>query len=598
MNTLSLSGNSRAPLRIAAIYLAVSVCWIVFSDRIVSLLVHDPALMTELQTFKGWFFVGTTALLIYLLLQREIVALHQTLERLRASRQELRDILDVMPVGIALTDGTAIEYTNVSFSELFGYSLDEIATEEQWFLHAYPDPNYRETLVRMWREELAQAREGGTPIRPVEVRVSCKNGTLRHVIVNTQLIGERILVIFTDITERERLQSELGKIHKLESIGVLAGGIAHDFNNILTGIMGNLSYARMLLEPDHPAGTPLASAEQASLRAAELTRQLLTFSRGGEPIKKVVVIGRLIEETAILMLRGTNVRLELHIDNPVESVEADEGQIGQVLTNIIINAVQAMPDGGVLRIAAVSVELEDGVLPPLPAGRYVRIVISDEGTGIAEEIRGRIFDPYFSTKPAGSGLGLASAYSIVIRHGGAIAVESPPGKGASFIIHLPSCDAELPEQPACAPVPGEAGLRHASVLLMDDEEMIRDLAASMLDHLGYDVVTCADGAKAVEHYAERLSAGTPYDAVIMDLTVPGGMGGVEAAGRILALDAGAGLIVSSGYSHDPIMAEFGRYGFQGVLVKPYRAAELACVLEEVLAGKRAEVASADQGGES
>jgi two-component system, cell cycle sensor histidine kinase and response regulator CckA len=286
MDTNPLRGKTRGPLHIATIYLAVAVLWLLFSDRIVSSLVASPGLLHEIQTLKNWLFVIGTAWLIYVLLKREISTYQSVTEHLRKSRQELLDILDAMPVGIVLTDGVNVEYVNISFSDRFGYSLDEIPTDRQWFLLAYPDPVYREQLVASWKDELARARQSGASIRPFEVKVTCKSGKVRHAIANTQLINNRIVVILTDITERELMQNELVKMQKLESIGVLAGGIAHDFNNILTGIMGNLSFARLILEPGHAACQSLESAEKASERATELTRQLLTFAQGGSRSRK------------------------------------------------------------------------------------------------------------------------------------------------------------------------------------------------------------------------------------------------------------------------------------------------------------------------
>jgi len=587
MDSTPLRDQSRGPLKIVIIYLALAVLWILFSDRLVAALVTDPEAITRVQTLKGWLFVLCTACLFYVALKREISTCWTMTGHLQKSRQELRDILDAMPVGIALTDGVTIEYININFSERFGYSLDEIPTDEQWFLLAYPDPVYREQLIGAWRAEMDRARESGAPIRPFEVKVTCKNGQVRHAIANTQLINNRIMVILTDITERELLHNELIKMQKLESIGVLAGGIAHDFNNILTGIMGNLSYARLLLAPSHVARLPLEAAENASKRAAGLTRQLLTFAQGGEPIKTVVAVNRLITETVTLMLRGTGVRGEIRIDEAVRAIEADEGQIAQVLNNVLINAVQAMPGGGVLQVTAGNQRLDAGNTVALPEGDYVRITIVDEGCGIPEEIQARIFDPYFSTKESGSGLGLASAYSIVTRHGGHIGVESTVGKGAVCTILLPATD-KVPPALLAGQVntPSAARSREReAILVMDDEAVIRDLATTMLTHLGYEVRTCAEGEAAIRLYEEALAAGCPYVAALMDLTVPGGMGGLEAARRILALDGAACLVVSSGYSHDPVMSEPQTHGFAGVLAKPYTLADLDQVLQAVLAAR-------------
>lgn len=576
--------RSHGPLKIAGIYLVIAALWILFSDRLVFSWIHDQAWREIMQTFKGWLFIVGTSWLIYVLLKREIATYSTTTEHLKKSRQELLDILDAMPVGIMLTDGRTIEYININFSERFGYSLDELPIDDQWFLLAYPDPAYRRELVGEWRAELDKARESGSWIRPFEVKVTCKDGHVRQAIVNTQLVGNRVVIIFTDITEREMLRNELIKMQKLESIGVLAGGIAHDFNNILTGVIGNLSYARQLVSQEHVAGPPLAAAEKAAKRATELTRQLLTFARGGEPVKKVVAVDHLIEEAMALMLRGTNVRGEIRVNKEVRAIEADEGQIAQVLHNVIINAVQAMPDGGILRVEAGNVRLDATSTIALPAGEYVRITIADEGCGIPEEIQERIFDPYFTTKEFGSGLGLASAYSIMSRHGGSISVESADARGTTCTLLLPATEKPLPvesRQTVGRQSAGRDRIRRA-ILVMDDEQTIRDLATTMLGYMGYTVHTCEDGEAAVRLYREARDKGAGYAVVLMDLTIPGGMGGLEASRRILALDKDACLVVSSGYCQDPVMAEYHTHGFAGVLAKPYTMAELEQVVTSVL----------------
>ncbi len=572
------------PLKIAIIYLLVSLLWIVFSDQLVVLLFQESQVITRVQTLKGWFFVGATAVLIYLLMRREIATYKRTSESLAKSSQELRDILDAMPVGIAITDGTTIEYININFNQRYGYTLDEIPTDEQWFLLAYPDPEYRESLIGQWRKALMRAREQGTPIKPFEIRVTCKNGEVRQAIANTQMIGARIVVIFTDITERELLQNELVKVQKLESIGLLAGGLAHDFNNILTGIMGNLSYAQILLDPQAPAYGPLKAAESAATRAVELTGQLLTFARGGEPVKKVIAIGALINESMTLMLRGSKVKGEVEYRADLWCVEADPGQISQVLNNIIINAVQAMPDGGSLSITAENCPVREGAISALSPGDYVCVSLADNGPGMEPATLERIFDPYFTTKVEGSGLGLASAYSIIHRHGGDIEVESTLGQGTKFTLLLPATEALPAEEKGEIPLQVEPkGERSRRILVMDDEAVVCDIASDMLQYLGYEVDLCNDGMEAISLYEQATASGKGYDAVIMDLTVPGGLGGKEAAQQILARDPQACLIVSSGYSHDPIMADYRSHGFQGVLPKPYKIGTMGQVLATVLA---------------
>jgi len=393
-----------------------------------------------------------------------------------------------------------------------------------------------------------------------------------------------LVVICEDITEHRRMQHELFRSQKLESLGVLAGGIAHDFNNILTGILGNISLAQRYLDAGHKSHGALCQAEQAAKRATELAHQLLTFARGGQPITRAVATRHLVEESLSLILRGTNVKGVLEAADGLDALEADPGQVSQAFNNLVINAVQAMPSGGTLTIQAENITLDDINPYNLPAGRYVRFLFSDEGCGIAPEILGNVFDPYFTTKPGGTGLGLASVHSIVAKHGGSIQVSSVVGSGTVFEMLLPSTDAALAEPEGVAPgADGHSG--GGRLLIMDDEEIIRSLLTEMLEDFGYRVDACESGDEALALYSTAQRTGTPYEGVIMDLTIPGGMGGVETARRILDLDPEARLIVSSGYSSDPVMADFTAYGFCAAIIKPYRVGDVEQVLNECLSQK-------------
>ena len=390
-----------------------------------------------------------------------------------------------------------------------------------------------------------------------------------------------VIGIMVDVTDRRKYEEDRLKMDKLESLGVLAGGIAHDFNNIITGILGNISLARIYLDASHKSSRPLGAAEKASQRAAELAHQLLTFARGGLPIKKTITLQHIINECVSFNLLGSNVQGIVDIPDSLYAVEADEGQISQAFGNIIMNGVQAMPGGGALEIHGENVTLGDKNGMALPPGNYVKIEFIDKGCGIAVENRKKIFDPYFTTKAKGTGLGLSSAYSIIIRHGGFIDLHSVVGAGTTFTCYLPSTGEILPEQRAdresqdiSAPVSG-------TILVMDDEEMILDIAAEILDYLGYQATTCTRGEEAVALYKSAKESGSPFYAVIMDLTIPGGMGGKEAAEKILEIDPDACLIVSSGYSVDPVMAHYRSYGFRGAVGKPYEAKEIAHVLSAV-----------------
>lgn len=390
-----------------------------------------------------------------------------------------------------------------------------------------------------------------------------------------------VVLVFRDITSATRLEQEVLKAEKLESVGILAGGIAHDFNNILTGILGNITLAQMRIDSDEKASKRLAEAEKACQRARDLTRQLLTFSRGGEPVRKSTCLRQLLFDWVGFALRGSNVSAEFDIPPTLWPVDIDEGQISQVINNLVINADQAMPDGGVLHIRAENLDIDQENGLSLTTGKYVRVEVRDEGIGISGENLTKIFDPYFTTKPKGVGLGLASSYAAMKRHDGLITAQSRVGIGTIFHVYLPASKTQADPLQVCgnAAKPGRG-----RVLVMDDEELVRDLAAEMLQNLGYQPSEAGDGREAVHAYQGSASDGRPFDVVILDLTVPGGIGGVEALKTLRSLNPELKAIVSSGYSNDPVMAEFRTYGFNGVLVKPYSLTAMSEVLQEVMNG--------------
>ncbi|MDJ0721361.1 MAG: PAS domain S-box protein [Desulfobacterales bacterium] len=388
-----------------------------------------------------------------------------------------------------------------------------------------------------------------------------------------------VVLVFRDVTSERRMQDELRKTEKLKSLGVLAGGIAHDFNNFLAGIVGNLSLAKLDLPPGNPIHTRMDEMEKAALRAKNLTLQLLTFAKGGEPDKRTLYLGDLVRESASFALRGTSIRCRFDIPTDLHTAEVDEGQITQVIHNLMINANQAMPEGGEVSVSGENVTLAADNHLTLPSGAYLRLTVQDAGTGIPPEHLRKVFDPYFTTKQKGSGLGLAVAHSIIEKHAGKLSIYSEMGIGTTIQIYLPAARGKADAPPA---VTDEIHRGAGRILVMDDEAFIRTLAEDMLTTLGYTVTTARDGEDAVLRYRKALEKGAPYDAVILDLTIPGGMGGQETISHLRTLDPAVKAIVSSGYSNDPVIANHTCYGFQAAVKKPYLLHEISKALHQLL----------------
>jgi PAS domain S-box-containing protein len=497
------------------------------------------------------------------------VALKESEKRYRHLFENMNDA-----AFLAEVDSGTIIGTNRAAEALLGRKQAEIIGMHQSELHPEELFNqYRDIFNEHRAQETATAYE-------CEVMRADGSIVLVDISASTFSIGGNKLVlgIFHDITVRKQMEQEIQKSQKLESLGLLAGGIAHDFNNLLTAIMGNVSFSLHFLKKEDKLYNRLIEAEKATMRARDLTKQLITFSKGGAPITETIEIGEMIEESASFALRGSNVKYALTIAPGTPAIAADPGQINQVLNNLIINADQSMPEGGTININAKSIDLGSD-FAPLPGGRYVKISITDQGAGIPEKHLQKIFDPYFSTKQKGSGLGLASTYSIIEKHLGHIGVESEVGVGTTFTIYLPASGkkAAMTDDKETGCVKGTG-----KILVMDDEEIIQDLVREFLTSLGYTVESAYDGAETLELYSRAKEAGVPFDIVIMDLTIPGGMGGKETIKSLLEIAPYAKAIVSSGYSQDPIMAEFKTYGFSGVVAKPYRLDELASVVKSII----------------
>ncbi len=382
-----------------------------------------------------------------------------------------------------------------------------------------------------------------------------------------------------EISERIRMEGDLLKAQKLESVGVLAGGIAHDFNNILMAIGGNISLTKRAIMFGERGDDYLEQVEKACHRAKDLAQQLITFSEGGVPVKKPTSFSKLLHDTINLVLCGSKIKSEVNVPDDLWVVSVDEGQISQVLNNLLLNAIQATKGGGIIRIGAENIVLAKENELHLNPGKYIKFFLQDYGIGIEKENISKVFDPYFTTKSQGSGMGLAVSYSIINKHDGHINVESEPGRGTIFQVYLPATEATILKT---APNVQEIAFGEGKILVMDDEEIVRDIIGQFLLILGYNVEFAENGIEAIDLYRRSLESGERYEAVILDLTVPGGIGGKETIKELLEIDPEVKAIVSSGYSNDPVMANCEQYGFSGVIPKPYEIESLSQILKKVI----------------
>ena len=513
-------------------------------------------------------------------LAKEVKEREQAEKALIESEAHMRALIETIPDLIWLKDPDGVYIScNPKFERFFGAKeIDIIGKTDHDFLD--------KELADFFRQKDKEAMVAGKPSVNEEEVTYADDGhneileTVKTPMYDSE--GKFIGVLGTarDISERKKIEAELQQMQKLESIGILAGGIAHDFNNILAGIITNIYLSKMDIQRDSPGFNNLESAEKAILRAKDLTQRLLTFARGGDPVTKAASIVKIIKESAEFILTGSNVICDYHVADDLLPAIVDEGQISQVIQNLVLNSSQAMPEGGTIHISMDNIELVTDVKVPLEEGRYVKIVIQDKGTGMSEEHLTSIFDPYFTTKDTGRGLGLSIAYSVVKSHKGHISVESEIGAGTTFTIYLPASERPIEEVESR----DDTILKgHGKILLMDDEEMIRKSIGQFLEISGYEVEYAEEGNEAIALYKKAMEASKPFDAVILDMTIRRGMGGKESIKKLLGIDPDVKAIVSSGYSNDPIMADFREYGFSDVLAKPFNNPnELIVILHRIL----------------
>ena len=520
-------------------------------------------------------------------LARDITERKRVERALSDEKERLQVTLASIADGVLTTDiHGQILLVNPVAAELTGWDAGEVVGRDLGEVLPLFDPKTREPNDDLGRRVLASGQAERPDRRAMLV---ARDGTQRLVTASAAPIRAEdgapvgVVLVVHDVTAQDKLERELQRVENLESLGILAAGIAHDVNNIMTAILGNISLAKAYGQGETQVIQRLREAEEAIGRAKDLTQQLLTFAKGTAPMKRTAPIGELIRETAAFALRGSNVALSCRIASDLWPVDVDEGQITQVISNLVLNADQAQPQGGTVEVVASNVLLPEDASVPLVPGRYVRISVHDHGSGIAPEHLIRIFDPYFTTKPRGSGLGLTICHAIVRNHGGHLTAESDPTEGTVFYVYLPASRESAPPSSRATSNPVRGTGR---VLVVDDDRAIREVSQLMLQFLGYEVETSADGAEAIEMYREAMAAGRRYEVVVMDLTIPGGLGGRETMARLLTIDPEACGVVSSGYSEDPVMSETAKYGFSGAVVKPYRIEEISQTLAAVIAGRR------------
>jgi PAS domain S-box-containing protein len=499
-------------------------------------------------------------------------------DEMEAALERYADLYDFAPVGYLTLDreGT-IRQANLACASLLGIEGSRLVQRRLGLFVSAGDRNAFASFLTVVfaskvREycEVTLLKEGKLP---VDVRIGA----------TVAASGQECRAVLEDITEQRRAEEDRLILNKLESMRILAGGMAHDFNNLLTVILLNLELAQDVALPGDTLAGRLEEATKAGWMARGLTKQLITFAKGGQPIRKLARLPRVIEESGRLAVSGSRVRCEFSLGADLWPAEVDAGQIGQVIQNIVLNAREAMPGGGVVSVWAENVVLGSHEHPPLPPGDYVRVSIADHGVGMAKEVQSKIFDPYFSTKQRGSqkgmGLGLTICHAVMQKHGGAISVESEPGVGSTFRLLLPASRKLIQEEKAPAP----AGLaRPGKILVMEDEAAVRTLVGNSLQRMGHAVELVEDGQAAVEAFARAGGLGRPFDLVILDLTVRAGVGGREAIQALLKIDPGVKAIVMSGHADDPVILEPERYGFKGVLAKPFQSVKLREVLAQVL----------------
>jgi two-component system cell cycle sensor histidine kinase/response regulator CckA len=518
---------------------------------------------------------------------RNITERRRADEEIRQLTQFLDLVIDDANVWLNVVDNDGnVLVWNKAAEEITGYSRDEVIGGADIWSELFPDEGYRRKFIEKFNKTVLESED----TTDYDITVRTRNGEVKVISWSTRSLSDKkgqylgTVALGFDITGRKRAEEEFIKASKMESLSLLAGGIAHDFRNLLSVILGNISYVKSATRlEDEQFVEALSDAEDASYQAKDLTDRLLTFSKGGVPIKETLDVGKLVEESATFAVHGSNVRTVFNIPDDLWVIEADNSQIRQVVNNIVINAVQAMPKGGDVNIRCENTLVKAGRSKKigLPEGKYVKITLKDSGTGISKENESKIFDPFFTTKYEGTGLGLSTSYSIIKNHNGLITVDSKLGSGSTFEVYLPALEGE----PEFRETYNEEFYQgKGKILVMDDEKGVRDLLNKVFTRAGYEVVCAEDGTKALKTYKKAASSGEPFDLVILDLTVPAGMGGKETVRELIRFDPDVKAIVASGYSNDPVLSNFEQYGFRGSVKKPFSISVLTRTVRDVIQG--------------